>query len=101
VRMLRMLAGRGHEVLTGVCLGGTRGMLTRVERTIVQFAPMSEAEIAWYVGTGEHVDKAGAYGVQGRASRFVTRIDGSYANVVGLPVALVYAMLAELTRTAG
>jgi septum formation protein len=68
-------------------------MLTEVERTIVEFAPLSQFEIDWYVATGEPRDKAGAYAIQGYASRFVTRIDGSYSNVVGLPVALVYEIL--------
>ena len=60
--------------------------------TTVEFAPLGKAEIDWYVATGEPADKAGAYAIQGLASRFVTRIEGSYSNVVGLPVALVYAM---------
>jgi len=63
-----------------------------VARTVVEFAPLSDAEIRWYIDSGEAWDKAGAYAVQGLASRFVTRIDGSYSNVVGLPVADVYAM---------
>ena len=86
-------------MLTGVCLIGTGGggRVTRGERTIVAFAPMSEREIAWYVSTGEPLDKAGAYAIQGLASRFVTRIEGSYGNVVGLPVALVY----DLCKDAG
>ncbi len=75
-------------------------MLTRVAVTDVEFAPLSEEEVAWYVATGEPFDKAGAYAVQGLAARFVTRIDGSSSNVVGLPVALVYAMLRELGLTA-
>jgi septum formation protein len=59
----------------------------------VEFAPLSAEEVAWYVSTGEPADKAGAYAIQGLASRFVVRIDGSYSNVVGLPVALVYHLL--------
>jgi septum formation protein len=66
---------------------------TGMERTTVEFAPLSEEEIAWYVASGEPMDKAGGYGIQGLGSRFVTRIDGSYSNVVGLPVALVYKLL--------
>lgn len=94
-RMLRRLAGRTHEVLTGICVLDDRALRTDVARTVVEFAPMSDAEIAWYVASGEPMDKAGAYGIQGRASRFVRRIEGSYANVVGLPVELVYTLLAQ------
>jgi septum formation protein len=92
-RMLRLLSGRVHEVLTGICLD-RYGL---VETTTVEFAPMEEQEIAWYVASGEPMDKAGAYAIQGLASRFVRRIDGSYSNVVGLPVALVYELLRRLT----
>ena len=93
-RMLRLLSGRTHEVLTAVSVARAGAvMLTEVERTIVEFAPLSQFEIDWYVATGEPRDKAGAYAIQGYASRFVTRIDGSYSNVVGLPVALVYEIL--------
>jgi septum formation protein len=67
-----------------------------VETTRVVFAPLTDAEIDWYVASGEHRGKAGAYGIQGRASRFVERIDGSYSNVVGLPVATVYKLLRKL-----
>ena len=98
-RMLRMLSGRAHEVMTGVTLAdaGAGTVQTEVAATTVEFAPLTEAEIAWYVGSGEAADKAGAYAIQGRASRFVTRISGSYTNVVGLPVALVY----DLCKRAG
>ena len=106
-RMLRLLSGRTHEVLTAVVLiagpvikaevrWGTTGTdlvsYTTVEATAVEFVLLSKAEIDWYVATGEPSDKAGAYAIQGLASRFVTRIEGSYSNVVGLPVGLVYAM---------
>ena len=97
-RMLRLLSGRTHEVLTGVCLSTApagAGRLTRVARTLVEFAPLSQREIDWYVGSGEPIDKAGAYAIQGLASRFVTRIEGSHSNVVGLPVALVYDLCIE------
>jgi septum formation protein len=67
---------------------------------VVEFAPLSEAEIAWYVASGEPVGKAGAYGIQGLASRFVTRVEGSYPNVVGLPVAEVAKLLAKCLQTA-
>ena len=93
-RMLRMLSGRAHEVLTAVSVFHPGQIVdTRVEATTVEFAPLSDADIDWYVSSGEPMDKAGAYAVQGLASRFVTRIEGSYSNVVGLPVALVYQML--------
>lgn len=98
-RMLWMLSGRTHQVLTGVALMPARlaeptgGVIeTSVEVTHVEFAVLDQAEIDWYVATGEPSDKAGAYAIQGLASRFVTRIEGSYSNVVGLPVSLVYAM---------
>lgn len=90
--MLRELSGRRHRVMTGVALVG-RQVSVDVETTAVEFTPLSEAEIAWYVSTGEPDDKAGGYAVQGLASRFVSRIEGSYSNVVGLPVALVYRLL--------
>ena len=96
-RMLRALANRRHEVLTGVTVAHAARVLTRLETTGVEFGALSDEEIDWYVTSGEPADKAGAYAVQGLASRFVTRIDGSYSNVVGLPVALVYAMLKELS----
>ena len=95
-RMLRLLSGRRHQVLTAVTLARDARVLTRVEVTGVEFAPLSDEEIAWYVASGEPFDKAGAYAVQGLASRFVLRIDGSHSNVVGLPVALVYTMLREI-----
>ena len=97
-RMLRLLSGRSHEVITAVALmsprrGQSDGAIdARIESTVVEFAPLDTAEIDWYVATGEPADKAGSYAVQGLASRFVTRIEGSYSNVVGLPMALVYAM---------
>jgi septum formation protein len=93
-RMLRMLSGRSHLVISGVCLlkDGRPVAETEVEATVVEFAGLTPDEIAWYVGSGESIDKAGGYGIQGRASRFVTRIAGSYSNVVGLPIAVVYRM---------
>lgn len=92
-RMLRLLSGRAHAVVTAVALASGGSLDVRLDRTTVEFAALDESEIAWYVSSGEPMDKAGAYGIQGLASRFVTRIEGSYSNVVGLPVALVYAML--------
>jgi septum formation protein len=95
-RMLRLLSDRTHEVLTGVCLNGHNGRRDlRVERTMVEFSRLGDADIAWYISTGEPMDKAGAYAIQGGASRYVTRIEGSYSNVVGLPVALVWQMLRD------
>lgn len=96
-RMLRLLSGRWHQVVTGVAIAAGPRLATQVEVTGVELVRLSEADIAWYVGSGEPFDKAGAYAVQGLASRFVTRIEGSYSNVVGLPVALVHKMLAELS----
>jgi septum formation protein len=92
-RMLEELQGRAHDVLTGVALvsAGTSDVV--VDRTRVWFAPMTAAEIAGYVASGEPMDKAGAYGIQGLASRWITRVEGSYPNVVGLPVAVVYELL--------
>ena len=98
-RMLYRLSGRTHEVLTAVAVAraGMFAPLVEVECTEVEFAPLTDFEIDWYVATGEPRDKAGAYAIQGYASRFVTRIDGSYSNVVGLPIALVYEMLKGVT----
>ncbi len=98
-RMLELLSGRTHLVVTGVCLivppGTTRH--TDVASTAVEFAQLTDDEIRWYVGSGEPEDKAGAYAIQGLASRFVTAISGSYTNVVGLPVAQIY----NLCKNAG
>ena len=91
--MLERLAGRPHEVLTGVALAGAAEPAVAVASTAVWFAPMTSEDIAWYVETGEWLDKAGAYGIQGRISRFVARLEGSYTNVVGLPVSLVCGLL--------
>jgi septum formation protein len=95
-RMLRLLSGTTHEVLTGICLKGKGRTLVHVEPSRVRMLIMSEAEIDWYVATGEAFDKAGAYAVQGLASRFIEGIDGSYSNVVGLPISSVYELLKEL-----
>ena len=95
-RMLRLLAGRTHDVLTGICLLKGSQRLVHVERSRVRMSSMSDAEIAWYIASGEPMDKAGGYAAQGRASRFIEAIDGSYSNVVGLPVARVYTLLKEL-----
>ena len=95
-RMLGALSERRHEVMTGVCLRAGNRMVRDASVTAVWFAPLTEAEIAEYVASGEPMDKAGAYGIQGIASRYVDRIEGSYTNVVGLPVALVYRLLHQL-----
>ena len=94
--MLRLLSGREHEVITGFCLRAGGRSIVEVESTRVRFVPLSEREIADYVASGEPMDKAGAYAIQGLASRFVDRIEGCYCNVVGLPVALVWRHLQEL-----
>jgi septum formation protein len=95
-RMLWLLSGAWHEVLTGVSLVKDEQVRSDVAVTRVKFAPLSEAEIDWYLSTVEPFDKAGAYGIQGYASRFVESIEGNYANVVGLPVQMVYRLLQEL-----
>ncbi len=94
-RMLKLLSGRWHEVLTGVALlraGQTEAPIVDHESTRVRFSPMSAEEVDWYVETGEPHGKAGAYGIQGRASLFIESIEGDYFNIVGLPVRLVYEM---------
>lgn len=92
-RMLRALSGQWHDVLTGVTLLRDDMILSDVDTTRVRFVEISDSELDWYVSTGEPMDKAGAYGIQGLASRFVERIEGNYANVVGLPVEMVYRMI--------
>ena len=99
-RMLRMLSGRKHDVLTGVCLRLGSRILRETACTHVWFAPLTDAEIDDYVSSGEPMDKAGAYGIQGLASRYIDRIDGSYTNVVGLPIALVYQKLIDFQTDA-
>ena len=119
-RMLRLLSGRTHRVITGVCLGGDKVVSgrsaaasdaqplnteererrtwvedARSETTLVTMGDLSDAEIRSYVATGEPMDKAGAYAIQGIASRWIPRVEGDYSNVVGLPLALVYRMLME------
>jgi len=96
-RMLRLLSGRTHEVMTGVCLVNTGRRVSHVEISDVTFARLTEDQIAWYVSSGEGRDKAGGYAIQGLASRFIPRIEGSYSNVVGLPIALVDDLIHRLT----
>jgi septum formation protein len=103
-RMLSLLSGRTHQVITGICLIGPRLRTesrepefgfedVRSETTLVTMDTLSNDDISSYISTGEPMDKAGAYAIQGRASRWVYRIEGDYFNVVGLPVSLVYKML--------
>jgi septum formation protein len=94
-RMLRLLSGRTHQVTTGICLIGNGFEDVRAETTEVTFDTLHEDEINMYVGHGEPMDKAGAYAIQGIASRWICRLEGCYFNVVGLPVPLVYRMLRE------
>jgi septum formation protein len=110
VGMLRLLSGRSHIVITGVCLTGgpqpetgkqkmeTRFQDVRSETTLVTMDPLSNDDIHSYIAKEEPMDKAGAYAIQGIASRWISRIDGDYFNVVGLPVALVWRMLREHGR---
>lgn len=95
-RMLRLLSGREHTVLTGVALQDASGKAAEVDETRVRFAPLSDGEIDWYVATGEPRDKAGAYAIQGLGSLFVEAVEGSWSNVVGLPVPRTYRLFARL-----
>lgn len=92
MRMLRALSGRRHEVYTGVALVTGKKVYTDVGITVVEFAVMEEDTIQRYVSTGEPLDKAGAYAVQGRAAAYITRIEGSFSNVVGLPLQLTRSL---------
>ncbi len=105
-RMLRLLSGRTHQVVTGVCLAGPQQSLsreglknsfedTRSETTLVTMEVLTEDDIRSYIASGEPMDKAGSYAIQGIASRWISRIEGDYFNVVGLPVALVYRILRD------
>ena len=102
-RMLRLLSGRTHQVITGVAVltgkGADEQTLVAAEITSVQFQSLSAEEMDAYVATGEPMDKAGAYAIQGRAARWIPRIQGCYFNVVGLPLALVASLLAALPPT--
>jgi nucleoside triphosphate pyrophosphatase len=98
VRMLRLLSGRQHEVITGICLRSESRKIVDTATTRVRFVILSDEELHAYVASGEPMDKAGAYAIQGLASKFIDRIEGDYFNVVGLPVALVYRYARELAR---
>jgi len=97
-RLLRLLSGKWHAVLTGVALYDveTRHEVADYEKTLVKFAQLNDTEIDWYVNTGEPMDKAGAYGIQGLGGLFVEEIAGNYYNVVGLPIPLVYRLARRL-----
>lgn len=97
-RMLRLLSGRTHQVITGVCVMSALGAEVAAESTWVTMLTLSDQEIRDYIATGEPKDKAGAYAIQGRASRWIPRIAGCYFNVVGLPLALVSTMMEAAER---
>ncbi len=96
MRMLRQLSGRTHHVITGVAVVASQSTQVAAEVTAVRFLSLSDSEIESYVATGEPMDKAGAYAIQGRAARWIPHIEGCYFNVVGLPLALVTALLEPL-----
>ena len=96
MRMLSILSGRQHEVITGICLRTEIECISDAQITKVQFAELTREEISGYIDSGEPIGKAGAYAIQGLASKFIERVDGCYFNVVGLPVALVYKRLKEI-----
>ncbi len=95
-RMLRLLSGRTHRVITGVAVMTAARTEVAAEVTAVKFLTLSDEEITAYIATGEPMDKAGAYAIQGRAARWIPRIEGDYFNVVGLPLALVSTMLESI-----
>lgn len=95
-RMLGLLSGRRHDVITGICLKSAGKLVKEFAVTRVWFTQLSPEEIRDYVASGEPMDKAGAYAIQGLASKFIEQIEGSYANVVGLPIAMVYRALKAL-----
>lgn len=97
-RMLRLLSGRAHDVYTGVALCQGERQEVFSCRTRVSFAPLSDEEIDWYISTGEPMDKAGSYGIQGYGARFISGIEGDYFNVMGLPVHGIYQRLGGLDK---
>ena len=98
--MLRKLSGLPHEVLTGLAVATNGHIQSHVERTTVWFNDLTETDIKWYVDTGEPMGKAGGYAIQGLASRFIPHIDGSYSNVVGLPIAVLTGILESMGKAA-
>ena len=95
-RMLELLSGRRHQVMTGICVKRGENKIVDWAATQVWFRSMTEAEIEEYVASGEPMDKAGAYAIQGLASKYIEKIEGCYFNVVGLPISLVYKHLREM-----
>ena len=95
-RMLRHLSGRTHQVMTGVSLRAGTQEAGLVVCTDVEFVVLSDADVSWYIASGEGRDKAGAYAIQGLGARFIPRINGSYSNVVGLPISAVHQLLAAI-----
>jgi len=100
-RMLTQMSARSHDVLTGVALALNGQVYAEVEQTTVWVSKLTPEEIAWYVASGEPMDKAGGYAIQGLASRFIPRIEGSYTNVVGLPIPAVVRLLRRAGVTSG
>ncbi|MCB5247814.1 MAG: Maf family protein [Candidatus Cloacimonetes bacterium] len=98
VEYLSRLSGHTHKVYTGISLCWRKTCQTRYERSLVEFAPLSETEIQAYIETGEPFDKAGAYGIQGYGSQFIRRIQGCYFNVMGFPIHLFYKMIEDLFK---
>jgi len=98
MRMLELLSGREHEVITGICLRAGARKIVDLAATRVRFVTLTREEMETYVASGEPIDKAGAYAIQGLASKFIDRIEGDYFNVVGLPVALVYRWWKEISK---
>lgn len=99
-RMLRALSGQAHQVYTGIAVVHGTDFRQQVEATTVYFAEIPEADLAHYLATGDSLDKAGAYGIQGYAARWITRIDGDFFNVMGLPIAATVRLLAEFQGVA-
>lgn len=99
IEMLQTLSGRTHEVITGVAVFYKNKKVVAVEKTAVTFRKLTDTEIQQYVATGEPMDKAGAYGIQGRGAILVDSISGCYNNVVGLPLTRLYTLFAELDVT--